>query len=257
MSRGKLDKETSKSVDDNLPSVHDVRLATLNFHPEFISIGFPPESKMPIVAVCLQDATSSLEEVRYALLEALAHIIWYREKITPSNETLAVFFGKFYADDAALRMFAVKEHLTNAVANILNLNEQDLRDLRKVFKKVDDLTRIGKDLKNKSPNHALVNPIFSLIDSESWIKTKRYRNDWVHNKPPIIKGLGINYERKNRLIITSNTMGVTFGQGDEAKFSIDELLVFVQFAFIILVESTTKIVNYFTDYLEKNQKTEF
>ncbi len=244
MSRGKLDKETSRKVEESLPSVQDVRNKTLDLRPEFISMGFPPQSKIPIAAVCLQDATYSLQEVRYALFEALAHIVWYREKSEILNKHHAIFFGKFYADDAALRMFAVKEHLTNAIVNMLELGKQDL-------------TRIGKDLKNKSPNHPLVNPIFKLIDSKDWNKTRKYRNHLVHNKPHMIKGLGINYERKNRLIVKPNSIGITVGQGDEAELSVNELLEYVKPSFFLLVETTTEIVEYYIDFLNKNQKTEW
>jgi len=256
MSRGKLDKETALKVEESLPLVHDVRIATLNFSPEFISIGFPPESKMPIAAVCLQDATSSLEEVRYALLESFMQIVWYREKCEPPNEKYAIFFGKFYADDTALRMFAVREHLAEAITNILGFSKQDLKDFRKNIQS-DKLTNIGKNLRDASPNHPLANSICKLIESDDWIRTMDYRNRWVHNKPPIIKGLGINYERKNRLIVTSNSIGVTGGQGDEAELSIDELLAFVKSALFLLVELTTEVVNYFIEYLNKNQKMEF
>ncbi|MFN2390490.1 MAG: hypothetical protein ABR566_00840 [Pyrinomonadaceae bacterium] len=256
MSRGKLDRETALKIEESLPSVHDIQIATLNFSPDIISIRFPPESKIPIAAVCLQDATSSLEEVRYALLESLMQIVWYREKCKPPNERYAIFFGKFYADDTALRMFAVKEHLTEAIINILGFSKQDLKDFRKNMQS-DKLTNIGKSLRNTSPIHPIANPICKLVESDDWIKTMNYRNRWVHNKPPIIKGLGINYERKNRLIVTSDSIGVTFGRGDEAELTIDELIAFVKTAFFLLVESTTEIIDYFIDYLNKNQKTEF
>src|SRR2546422_912961 len=123
MSRGKLDKETSARVEKELPNVLDVRTASLNLQPDLISMGFPPGSTVPVATVCLQDATSALEEARYALLEALAHIVWYSEKCEPPNETLAVFFGKFYADDAALRMYAAGEHLANAIINMLEIKK--------------------------------------------------------------------------------------------------------------------------------------
>jgi hypothetical protein len=245
MSRGILDKETATQLDESLPSVNDVRVATLSFRPDLISVGFPPKSKIPIAAICLQDTTSSLEETRYALLEALAHIVWYRERSRPLNENLAIFFGKFYADDTALRIFAAKEHLTNAIVNILELNDQNLKNLKKNFRNVDDLTKIGKYLKQTSPNHPLVNPICKLIASTDWVKTKKYRNDWVHNKPPIVSGLGISYERRNRLIVTQNSIGVTFGQGDKPNLSIDELLAFVKSAFSLLVETTSIIIEYY------------
>lgn len=256
MRRGKFNKETALKVEESLPSVHNVRIATLNFSPEFISIGFPPASKIPTAAVCLQDATSSLGEVRYALLESFMQILWYREKCEPPNEKYAIFFGKFYADDTALRMFAVREHLAEAITNILGLNKQDIKDFRKNIKS-DKLTNIGKSLRNTSSNHPLANSICKLVESNDWIKTIDYRNRWVHNKPPIIKGLGVNYERKNRLTVTSNSIGVSFGQGDEAELSIDELLAFIKSAFFLLVELTTEIVDYFIEYLNKNQKTEF
>lgn len=72
MSRGKLDKETAGRVEKELPNVSDVRKATLYLQPDFISLGFPPGSTIPIATPCLQDTTSALQEARYALLEALA-----------------------------------------------------------------------------------------------------------------------------------------------------------------------------------------
>ena len=124
MSRGKLDKETSARVEKKLPNVVDVRTASLYLQPDLISMGFPTGSTIPIASVCLQDATSALEEARYALFEALAHIVWHREKCEPPNETFAVFFGKFYADDAALRIYAAGEHLANAIINMLEITKE-------------------------------------------------------------------------------------------------------------------------------------
>src|SRR5829696_9109463 len=101
MSRGKLDRATGDTIGSQLPDVITVRKASLQLQPDFISFGFPPESKIPIAAVCLQDVTSTLQEVRHALFEALAYILWYREREDPPNEHLALFFGRFYADDAS------------------------------------------------------------------------------------------------------------------------------------------------------------
>jgi hypothetical protein len=72
MSRGRLDKETAARVEKDLPNVLDVRTAALNLQPDFISMGFSPESTIPIATVCLQAATATLQEARYALLEAMA-----------------------------------------------------------------------------------------------------------------------------------------------------------------------------------------
>lgn len=100
MSRDKLDKETAARVENELPDVSEVRRASLELQPDIISGCFPQGSVIPIATACLQDATAALEEARYALFEALAHVVWNREIRSPANETMAVFFGKFYADDA-------------------------------------------------------------------------------------------------------------------------------------------------------------
>src|SRR5215213_169591 len=131
MTRGKLDKETAARVEKGLPNILDLRKATLFFQPDFISRQFPPGSDIPIAAVCLQDATLTLKEVRYALFESIAHIVWYREKQEPPDENAAVFFGKFYADDAALRLYAAGEHLASSLVNMLQI-KKELRDFQKL-----------------------------------------------------------------------------------------------------------------------------
>ena len=96
-----------------------------------------------------------------------------------------------------------------------------------------------------------------MKDSNDWKKTRDYRDAWVHNKPPIIKGLGINYERRNRLIVTAKTKGVTFGSGDEADFTVDDLLGFMKPSLFLLTEALAQIVDYYIVFLNKNQKTEW
>lgn len=258
MSRGRLDKETDARIEKELPNILDLQTVTLNFQPDFISMGFPAGSVIPIAAVCLQDVTSTLQEVRYALLESLAHIIWYREKLETPNERLAVFFGRFYADDAALRLFTAREHLTEAVICMLELNNQDLEDYRKIVKqRIDKLSLVGEGLRNKMPSHPIANAICGLVDSDVWSKTMKYRNEWVHNKPPIIKGMGIDYERRNRLQISDTHIGISVGGGDEPRYSIDDLLGFIRPALFLLAETVTAIVEYYADFLNKNQKTKW
>ena len=258
MSRGKLDKETAARVEKELPNVLDVRTASLNFQPDFISIGFPPDSSLPIAAVCLQDATAMLQEARYALLEALAHIAWHREKRDPPNESDAVFFGKFYADDAALRIYAAGEHLANAIVNMLGINKE-VNDFKKqkLAKKKNVQSKqaiVGNYLIENDPGHKVTKAILKLKNSDEWKKTRKYRDDWVHNKPPIIGGMGIEYERRNRLMVGSGYIGISFGGGDIPQYSVDDLLGFMKPALFLLTETVTEIVEYYVDFLNKNQK---
>lgn len=213
---------------------------------------------MPIAAVCLQDATSSLAEARYALLEALAHLVWYRDKSDPPNEDLALYFGKFYADDIALRLYASAEHLANAIINILDIKSK-IADFKKSSKLgvSSQQAIVGKYLTKNLPTHEITKAVHSLRDSQNWKKTRDYRHNWVHNKPPIIRGLGVNYLRRNRLIVTANTMGVTFGSGEEAAYTVDELLGFMKPSTYLLTDATSKVVEHFVTILNENQQTEF
>jgi ribosomal protein S13 len=259
VSRGKLDKETSARVEKELPDVLGVRRSSLYLQPDFISMGFPSGSTIPIASVCLQDATSVLQEARYALLEALAHVVWYREKCEPPNEKLAVFFGKFYADDAALRIYAAGEHLANAIINMLQIKKEvsDFKKLKLAKSKnvVSQQAIVGNYLVVNDPNHEITKAIVRLKESEEWKKTRKYRDDWVHGKPPIIDGMGIEYERRNRLIVSADAIGVTIGGGDEAHYSVEDLLGFMKPALFLLTETVTEIVDYYVDFLNKNQKT--
>ncbi len=258
MSRGKLDSETASKVNDELPDVDGVRCSSLQLDPGMISMGFPVGSTNPIAAVCLQDATSVLQEARYALFEGLAHLVWYREKSDPPNDHLALFFGKFYADDVALRLYASAEHLANAIVSILDI-ESKITDFKKSTKLgvSSQQAIVGKYLAKNLPKREITKSILTLRDSKDWKKTRDYRDEWVHGKPPIIKGLGIEYERRNRLIVTDNTVGVTFGSGDEPTHSVDELVDFTKTSLYLLTGVTKQIVEYFINFLNENQQTEF
>lgn len=259
MTRGKLDKETSARVEKELPNVIDVRTASLHLLPDFISMGFPVGSTIPIASVCLQDATSVLQEARYALFEASAHLVWHREKSEPANEKLAVFFGRFYADDAALRIYATGEHLANAIINMLQIKKElsDFKRLKPAKSKnvVSQQAIVGNYLVVSDPQHEITKVILRLKESEEWKKTRKYRDDWVHGKPPIISGRGIEYERRNRLIVSSGSIGVSVGGGDEARYSVEDLVGFMKPALFLLTETVTDIVNYYVEFLDKNQKT--
>jgi len=260
MSRGKLDKETAARVEKGLPDVTEVRKATLSLQPDFISMGFPPGSTIPIAAVCLQDVTSTLQEVRYALVESLAHIVWYREKSEPPNEHLAVFFGRFYADDAALRLYAAGEHLAKAIICTLEISNSDLKKYKRTSRPDDqgsEQSAVGKYLKAERLNHPVTKAILKLIRQDEWFQTINYRNEWVHSKPPIVEGQGIEYERRNRLEVSTTHIGIRFGGGDAPKYSVDGLLGFIKPALSSFTETVIEIVEYYVEYLNKNQKRDW
>ena len=257
MSRGKLDEETVARIEKQLPDVTDLRIATLNLQPDHISAGFPPQSTIPIAAICFQDVTSTLQEVRYALYESLSHLVWYREKIEDPNERLAVFFSRFYADDAALRLYATGEHLARAIVSMLEISNQELMESRKTAGRdgiASEQATVGKYLKAVQPNHSVTAAILKLVGPVEWRKTIAYRNEWVHSKPPIIEGRGIEYERRNRLKVSAGHIGISVGGGDQPRYSIEDLLGFIRPASWLFAETTNTILQYYLELLNKEHK---
>lgn len=257
MSRGKLDKLTGNRIASELPDVIEIRKATLQLQPDFISLQYPPGSRIPIASVCLQDVTSTLEEVRHALFEALAYILWYRERNDPPNDHLAVFFGRFYLDDAALRLYAAGEHLAEAIVCMLEIDKDGLRKYRKTGRP-DDLgsqqSALGKFLKAEMSAHPITKAISELINSTEWLPTIKYRDVWVHRKPPIVEGMGISYERRNRLKVSDTGVWVSLGGGDAPEYTVDQLIALVRPAALQFTQTATQVIEY---YIRMVNETKF
>jgi hypothetical protein len=155
------------------------------------------------LAACLHDALRSIEEATYAFHEILAQRKWYLEKRETPNETSAIFFSKFYADDVALRLYSAGEHLANAIVLMLEISQHDLRRSRKK-NRIGLQVILGHYLINEQPNNPVTKAILKLVKAKEWLKTIKYRNDWVHNQPPTVEGLGIVYNRRNRWILSKH-----------------------------------------------------
>lgn len=92
MSRGLLGDEVLSELAKELPDLAEMAETVLSLLPGFIPVHFPPESHVPVAAVCLNDAKCTVEEARYAFHEVLAHRKWYLEKREEPNDDAAVFF---------------------------------------------------------------------------------------------------------------------------------------------------------------------
>jgi hypothetical protein len=252
MSRGLLDEVTLESINQQLPSIKNLEKIVLQIQPDFISTKFKPDSTIPTATVCLQDAVNTLAEARYALHEVIAHKIWYLEKSGPKNVPASVFFGRFYADDIALRLYSAGEHLAEAIVDFLEINEQELNPYRN--KKVSRQVIVGNYLRNEKPSHPVTQAVLSLADSSEWQKTIKYRNDWVHSQPPLVKGLGIVYKRGQRwkLSDTENSYKLELGDGDELEYSVDDLLKFIQPALFKFIDTVNVATQFYIDLLKNH-----
>ena len=81
-----IDKETYKQADKELTDISRLQMM-LSIEPNTISINMDPDSYFPVAAICFSDVKTNLTEIRYALLESIAHKLWYREKADPPKPT--------------------------------------------------------------------------------------------------------------------------------------------------------------------------
>lgn len=258
MAREKLSREFAAKIDKHLPDLIELQKSTLLFQPDLISLGTGLNSPIPIAAVCLQDLTCTLQEAKYALFEAYAHIAWYREIKESPEEENAIFFGKFFADDAALRLYAAGEHFANSIINMLEI-ESALRLFKQSNKAKKKSTSsaqaiVGLYLKENFPAHEITKAIQMLSNSNEWKEVSKYRNAWVHSKPPIVEGAGLSYQRKNRLKRSDNWIGISFGGGDPSEYTIDSLVETIKEAMHVFTDATKIVVLYYQTLLREKVK---
>jgi len=248
-----IDRETHEQANQKLPDIDRLtkRIACLTV--DFISIKYKPESNFPIAGACFQDASRTLAEARYALLESFAHKIWYLEKMSPPNEFAAVFFGRFYADDAALRLYSAAEHLAKAAVYIFDIADDKIVSNRTGSR----FTTVRKILLQEQPTHLITSAIDELHNSNEWQDTIGYRNTWVHQQPPIVEGLGTAFTRERRWKKSEASKGYALGigGGDEPEYSIDDLLGFIRPALFQFTDKLTQISEFYIAELEKKGLT--
>ncbi len=120
MLRGTLSDEEKSTISAKLPNLDDLLRASLYLDAEWDSMRLGHEPMIPIAGVCLRDAISMLSMSRFAVYEAYAHQLWYRQYATCDNTELwALRLGRFFADDASLRLYVVGECLADAIIIML------------------------------------------------------------------------------------------------------------------------------------------
>jgi hypothetical protein len=246
-----LDEETIERITNELPKLDGSDMAVMKLAPDFISIRYPAESNIPIAAVCLQDTLHALLQVRLGLNECFRHKIWYQEKCSPPNEKLAVIFMRFYIDAIVSQLYAAGEHLANAIICLLDLAEGQLEKYRN--NRVSQQSILGHYLANEEADNPITKAVLELAGSKEWRKTMDYRNNWVHEQPPTVSGLGSVYRRCRRWIRSEDgkSFKLGLGSGDDPEYSVDEILKFVQPAILQFVDLFDKVVSIYLDVIGK------
>jgi hypothetical protein len=255
LSRKELDIQTLQRIGEKLPDLDNLKKMIMPLAPDFISSSFEPDSMVPVAAVCLRDALDTLYAARYALHEVYAHQIAYLEQADEPNEGVAAFFGRYYADDLALRLYAASEHLAFAISAMLQISSAEIEPFLNKKGRASYAIVVGKYLADIKPDHPITSSVLALARLPEWRKTMRYRNDWVHQQPPLVNGLGIAWQRRKRWEVVDQPDGskirmLNFGGGDPAEYSVEDLLAFMKPALEQFARTLANVSEHYIDLIQ-------
>lgn len=246
---GNLSKKSLKEIRSSLPQLSK----------DWLNITFPEQFSFQIndlnndetthiSLVCLYDAFRRSESALECLFECYANMIWYRKEKkdieSKSREFFAVLQGKFYAEYNFLFLYAIGEDIADFVLNFLT-KEKEFNNWQKdtvVKKKLEKkkitskAAKVGVYMADKYPTHKITKLILKLRDNTFWNEAMKYRNTWVHQKPPIIDGLGIEYNRKSKMFSDGKAKGFGLGTWSKPDYKVDEVVNIAHEATKICVE---------------------
>lgn len=227
--RGPLSEEKLVEIDNKLPSLDDrLWLATVSATDTMFN-DLASNTALETSLICLADARDRFVQIRLALHEALACTVWYLETShNAPNESSAIFTSKFYLDFANLLFYTLGEDIAAFIEAFLNLDKDEIKEFHtkeknKSPKRTSKSIKIGKFIKAKYPNHKITRLIDKLLSCQYWHKAINYRNLWVHEKPPILEGLGIQLDRKDRIQYSPSFKYIESIKSSKPAHSIEEL----------------------------------
>ena len=218
--RGHLSDAALERIEESLPRTSSLP-GIGRLLPESVAWHFPPDSGMDIAVVCLRDAAEYYQEARLALHECRAGVEWYRVERDPPLPETAVFVGRFYADDVALRVYSSAEHLAAFLQAYLQIPDRKLKPYSRG--RTSKASQLGHYLMENMHDHVVTRAVSEFVNDENCTFTLNYRNKWVHEERPRIGGLGLVWKRERRWKTRGKQRTLGFGQGDPPDLDFDEL----------------------------------
>jgi len=251
-----LTDEKIKEIDSKIPNVDSwIKYNVLSTSVNDLLNG----TNISAALVCLDDARNRFSFIRTALFEAQAKMIWFLE-ISPDapNEFQAVASGKFFLDYVTLLLYTIGEDISFFITHYFSLNiaeyvkNPDIQAILEKKKISSNAGKVGLYLSKEMKDDKITEITSNLHNDPNWGKALKYRNTWVHDKPPIISGLGNEFPRKiHRTTIDENGMKNLEILGGVPQYSISQLLDITLSATQTLSVTLSKIIEM---VLSDNQK---
>lgn len=216
-------------------------------------------SSLGISLVCLRDAYFRLDESKISLHSAYVQKIYYNKFHDGSPLNIeSIRFAKYHLDYIPLNLYVFQEDIAEFILKYNSLDEifskwKKLPKTGKYFEKkrvVSNAAKVGIFLKTEKPEIQFTPIIFDLVQNENWKKAIKYRNSWVHEKPPIIEGLGIQHNRESRINIEEKRRTFGFGGSTKPDYTINELFEICTKA----IEVGIKAINDIITIIDKDEK---
>ncbi len=254
--RKNISEEKIISIKESLPQPDDRWLVATQVGFGVLKHDMNQNTNLHVCLVCLHDAFRRVELALDSLFESYANMNWYlnewkREGLEERERKFwAVRYGKYFADYNLLILYATGEDIADFILHFLEVEAsfntwlQQAATQTKLEKKriSSKAAKVGCFMEENHQTHPITDSILKLRDNNSWKEAMKYRNTWVHDKPPIVDGLGIEYERKSRIEIGDGYKSISFGGGAAPKHSVDEIIDIAHKATEICVESLSDLV---------------
>jgi len=138
---------------------------------------------------CFYDAMVNLSHARYALAAAMASSDYYIGKSAlPSGQldydkAIGYSLRRYHSNYAALLICSGVFHTLNGLVELFNVTQVSIPK-----KKRNELERAILRLEQARPESAAaISYVQTLANDQYWGKCVSFRNDWVHNKPPMVE----------------------------------------------------------------------
>ncbi|EFK11982.1 conserved hypothetical protein [delta proteobacterium NaphS2] len=221
-------------------------------------------SSLGISLVCLRDAYFRLDASKISLYSAHVQSIYYKKfhDEAPLNIE-SIRFAKHHLDYIPLNLYAFQEDIAEFIIKYKSLDaifcgwkkEPKTEKLLENKRVASNAAKVGLFLKAKRPKLKFTDIILKLVQDEYWKKAIKYRNSWVHEKPPIIEGLGIQHNRESRIEVEEKRRSFGFGGSSKPDYTIKELFEICTKAIeagVAVVNDIISIIDNDEDDIRKN-----
>ncbi len=253
-----LSDEERKNIRANLPDVNLVCNRILQWKKvDWIVV---PDSsltkKLRLSNVKFRDAAHCALNAYYSLREAIATRQYYfslSKEIHDEYHFLSDTRSRFYADYVPLLLVAASEHILTGLLKLFPLQlgegKYRLKRILNAFKKYESKNNITDVLQN-------------FDSSQVRKKILEYRDDWVHNKPPMVESFLYNPPLDDYSINLGDTTFFGFDVTPPEDYKWDELIELLKeglHEIAILIQKSAdeweRIYNQCSPIINSNNKT--